>query len=132
MSYVSLLKNIPDILSQPAGIAAIASVGIHGAIAFILPLMPVDSSKSTKEASSNKPVGLVQLSQADQNRLREIKTQIKQSMEQTHNTILAILTPEQRQQVEQKKLEMEKRREEFRQKRQERKADQNSTKSNNK
>lgn len=72
MSYVSLLKNIPDILSQPAGIAAIASVGIHGAIAFILPLMPVDSSKSTKQVSSNKPVGLVQLSQADQNRLPQI------------------------------------------------------------
>jgi hypothetical protein len=72
MSYVSLLKNIPDILSQPAGIAAIASVGIHGAIAFILPLMPVDSSKSTKQLSSTKPVGLVQLSQADQNRLPQI------------------------------------------------------------
>ncbi|MBW4572577.1 MAG: hypothetical protein KME31_32750 [Tolypothrix carrinoi HA7290-LM1] len=72
MSYVSLLKNIPDILSQPAGIAAIASVGIHGAIAFILPLMPVDSNKSTKQVSSNKPVGLVQLSQADQNRLPQI------------------------------------------------------------
>ncbi|NEU76123.1 hypothetical protein PI95_027250 [Hassallia byssoidea VB512170] len=72
MSYVSLLKNIPDILSQPAGIAAIASVGIHGAIAFILPLMPVDSSKSTTQVSSNKPVGLVQLSQADQNRLPQI------------------------------------------------------------
>jgi hypothetical protein len=72
MSYVSVLKNIPDILSQPAGIAAIASVGIHGAIAFILPLMPVDSSKSTKQVSSTKPVGLVQLSQADQNRLPQI------------------------------------------------------------
>jgi hypothetical protein len=72
MSYVSLLKNIPDILSQPAGIAAIASVGIHGAIAFILPLMPVDSIQSTKQVSSNKPVGLVQLSQADQSRLPQI------------------------------------------------------------
>ena len=72
MSYVSLLKNIPEILSQPAGIAAIASVGIHGAIAFVLPLMPVDSSKSTTQVSSNKPVGLVQLSQADQSRLPQI------------------------------------------------------------
>lgn len=72
MSYASLLKNIPDILSQPAGIAAIASVGIHGAIAFILPLMPVDSSKSTKQVSSTKPIGLVELSQADQNRLPQI------------------------------------------------------------
>lgn len=59
------------------------------------------------------------LTEADQNRIREIRTQMKQSMEQTHNTILAILTPEQRQRVEQQKLEREKRREERRQRRQE-------------
>jgi hypothetical protein len=68
MSYVSLLKNIPEILSQPTGIAAIASLGIHGAIALIVPLMPVDSSKSSTTDSS-KVVGLMELSPADQNRL---------------------------------------------------------------
>jgi hypothetical protein len=101
MSYVSLLKNIPDILSQPAGIAAIASVGIHGAIAFILPLMPVDSVKSTKQVSSNKPVGLVQLSQADQNRLPQIpgtsqvalKPQVPLPNFATQPTQLATLPP---------------------------------------
>ncbi|MCV3214763.1 hypothetical protein OGM63_14760 [Plectonema radiosum NIES-515] len=101
MSYVSLLKNIPDILSQPAGIAAIASVGIHGAIAFILPLMPVDSVKSTKQVSSNKPVGLVQLSQADQNRLPQIpgtsqvalKPQVPLPNFATQPTQLAALPP---------------------------------------
>lgn len=101
MSYVSLLKNIPDILSQPAGIAAIASVGIHGAIAFILPLMPVDSNKSTKQVSSNKPVGLVQLSQADQNRLPQIpgtsqvalKPQVPLPNFTTQPTPLAALPP---------------------------------------
>lgn len=67
MSYVSLLKNIPELLSQPTGIAAIASVGIHGAIALIVPLMPVDSNKP-KEAAS-KSVGVLELSQVDQNRL---------------------------------------------------------------
>lgn len=67
MSYVSMLKNIPEILSQPTGIAAIASLGIHGAIALIVPLMPVDSSKS--QASSKKSVGVLELSQADQSRL---------------------------------------------------------------
>ncbi|MBW4476591.1 MAG: hypothetical protein KME54_06895 [Tolypothrix brevis GSE-NOS-MK-07-07A] len=101
MSYVSLLKNIPDILSQPAGIAAIASVGIHGAIAFILPLMPVDSIKSTKQVSSTKPVGLVQLSQADQNRLPQIpgtsqvalKPQVPLPNFTTQPTQLAALPP---------------------------------------
>ncbi|WP_427161381.1 hypothetical protein ACQFX9_07305 [Aliinostoc sp. HNIBRCY26] len=68
MSYVSVLKNIPEFLSQPAGIAAIASVGIHGAIALIVPLMPVDS-KQPKEQSTQKTVGVLQLSQADLSRL---------------------------------------------------------------
>ncbi|MEH2248276.1 hypothetical protein [Nostoc sp.] len=68
MSYVSLLKNIPEILSQPIGIAAIASLGIHGAIAMIVPLMPMESNKP-KETASSKTVGLLELSQADQNRL---------------------------------------------------------------
>jgi hypothetical protein len=71
MSYVSLLKNLPEILSQPTGIAAIASLGIHGAIALIVPLVPVDSNK-TKESASSKTVGVMELSQADQSRLPQI------------------------------------------------------------
>lgn len=75
MSYVSLLKNIPEILSQPIGIAAIASLGIHGAIAMIVPLMPMDSSKP-KQTASSKTVGLLELSQADQNRLPQTAPQV--------------------------------------------------------
>ncbi|MEB3215278.1 MAG: hypothetical protein VKN72_03320 [Nostocales cyanobacterium 94392] len=67
MSYVSVLKNIPEFLSQPAGIAAIASVGIHGAIAFILPLMPVD--RKVNQEASPKSVGVMELSEAEQSRL---------------------------------------------------------------
>ncbi|MDF5727593.1 MAG: hypothetical protein PUP92_06025 [Rhizonema sp. PD38] len=73
MSYVSILKNIPDFLSQPTGIAAIASLGIHGAIAFILPLMPVDSKVAEHQAIP-KTVGLVELNQAEQNRLPQVGT----------------------------------------------------------
>ena len=77
MSYVSLLKNIPEIFSQPTGIAAIASLGIHGAIALIVPLMPVNSSQSAK-TNSPKAVGLMELSAADQSRLPQppITTQV--------------------------------------------------------
>ncbi|MEH2300540.1 MAG: hypothetical protein V7K88_16455 [Nostoc sp.] len=75
MSYVSLFKNIPDILSQPIGIAAIASLGIHGAIAMIVPLMPMDSNKP-KQTASSKTVGLLELSQADQNRLPQSTSQV--------------------------------------------------------
>jgi len=77
MSYVSLLKNIPEIFGQPTGIAAIASLGIHGAIALIVPLMPVNSSQSAK-TNSPKAVGLMELSTADQSRLPQtpITTQV--------------------------------------------------------
>ncbi len=75
MSYVSLLKNIPEILSQPIGIAALASLGIHGAIAMIVPLMPMESNKPQETASSTT-VGLLELSQADQNRLPQSTPQI--------------------------------------------------------
>lgn len=68
MSYVSLLKTIPDFLSKPAGIAIIASVGIHGVIALMLPLMPMEARK-TKEVKTPKTVGLVELNQADRQRL---------------------------------------------------------------
>ena len=73
MSYVSLLKNIPEFLSQPTGIAVIASLGIHGAIAFLLPLAPVDS-KPKQQVASAKPVGLVELNQAEQKRLPQAST----------------------------------------------------------
>ncbi|MBW4667221.1 MAG: hypothetical protein KME60_07205 [Cyanomargarita calcarea GSE-NOS-MK-12-04C] len=82
MSYVSLLKNIPDILSQPAGIAAIASVGLHGAIAIIMPLMPVESSKpketvsASRTASKTKTVGVVELNKAQLSRLPQPAPQI--------------------------------------------------------
>ncbi|SRR5579883_185312 len=73
MSYASLLKNIPDFLSQPTGIAVLASLGIHGAIAFLLPLVPVDS-KPKQQVASTKTVGLIELNQAEQNRLPQNNT----------------------------------------------------------
>jgi Spy/CpxP family protein refolding chaperone len=62
-----------------------------------------------------------ELTETDRTRLNELRTQMKQSMEQNHNTILGILTAEQRQKLEQMKQEKQKRREEFRQRRQENK-----------
>jgi hypothetical protein len=66
MPYFSLLKNIPGIFTQPTGIAAIASVGIHGAIAMIVPLVPVDSSAS-QETEAPRTVGLVTINPSDLN-----------------------------------------------------------------
>ncbi|MFM7408069.1 MAG: hypothetical protein ACKO3K_15800 [Cuspidothrix sp.] len=81
MSYVSLLKNIPEILSQPTGVAAIASLGIHGAIALIVPLMPVNSAQSSK-AESPKAVGLMELTPADQSRLPQPPTTNQVALQQ--------------------------------------------------
>ncbi|MCZ2200690.1 MAG: hypothetical protein O1I87_01935 [Cylindrospermopsis raciborskii PAMP2012] len=84
MSYVSVLKSIPEILGQPTGIAAIASLGVHGAIALIVPLMPIDSNHNqTARPDTTKAVGLMELSPADQNRLpqstsAQIATQLPQ------------------------------------------------------
>ncbi|NMG20847.1 hypothetical protein [Brasilonema bromeliae] len=69
MSYVSLLKNIPEFLSQPTGIAVLASLGIHSAIAFLLPIVPTNSNKPKQEPSLKSSVGLVELSQSEKNRL---------------------------------------------------------------
>ena len=62
-----------------------------------------------------------ELTETDRTRLKELRTQMKQSAEQTHNTILGFLTAEQRQKLEQMKQDKQKRREEFRQRRQENK-----------
>jgi Spy/CpxP family protein refolding chaperone len=50
------------------------------------------------------------ITEQEQARLEEIRTQAKASAEQTHNSILAVLTAEQRTQLEQMKQEMRERR----------------------
>ncbi|BAZ66944.1 hypothetical protein NIES4106_16970 [Fischerella sp. NIES-4106] len=73
MSYVSVFKSIPEIISQPTGIAVLASVGIHGVIALFLPWMQMETQP--KQIKSPKTgVGLVELNQADQSRLPQTTT----------------------------------------------------------
>lgn len=69
MSYASVFRSIPEFIGQPAGIAALASLGIHGAIALILPLVPVNTAKPEKQANAPKPVGVTALSPKEQARL---------------------------------------------------------------
>ncbi len=51
------------------------------------------------------------ITEQEQSRLKEIKTQMRTSAEQTHNAVLAVLTAEQRTQLEQMKQEMRQRHE---------------------
>jgi len=59
MSYLSLLKSLPDNLRQPAGIAFIASIGVHGLVGFSLPLL---SSSQTETPDQQQKVKVVELS----------------------------------------------------------------------
>ena len=84
-----------------------------------------ESARVINEPLHNEIRGLIEkkragetLNETEQARLTEIKTQMKQSSEQIHNSVLGILTAEQRQQLDQMKQEMKQRREERRQMRQ--------------
>lgn len=75
-------------------------------------------SSKPNQAQFDEMRGLMQkkrdgsITEQEQARLKEIRTQMKASAEQTQNSVLAILTPEQRTQFEQMKQEMRQRHEE--------------------
>lgn len=71
MSYGSFLKSLPQALRQPTGIATIASVGVHGLLWIVLPILPL-ASKTTE--SDPEPVQLVELTPAEQSRLPSFAT----------------------------------------------------------
>jgi len=75
-----------------------------------------EALKSIREARRNG--GTVTEEQKAQ--MKELRQARKAKMDQVQQQILAVLTPEQKSQLEARKAEMQKRREEFRQKRQER------------
>jgi len=69
-----------------------------------------------------------EITAAQRERMKSLRTEMKAKHESVRAQVLAILTPEQRTQLEAKKAEMEKRREEFRQNRQERKTNRDAAK----
>ena len=75
-----------------------------------------DLMKSIRETRKNG--GMITEDQKAQ--LKQLRSERKAKMESVHQQILAVLTPEQKTQLETRKAEMQKRREEFRQKRQDR------------
>jgi len=87
----------------------------------------MESKRNKGEANQTQREELRQIIEAkrsgtitaeQQARLKALHEQRRQEMRQTHEQILAILTPEQKTQLEQLKQERKERREEFRQKRQ--------------
>ena len=76
----------------------------------------LDQMKAIRETRKNG--GTITDEQKAQ--MKQLRDAQRAKMESVHQQILAILTPEQKAQLEQRKADMQKRREEFRQKRQER------------
>ena len=81
-----------------------------------------ETSRAANEPLHQEMRGIIEkrrgggeLTETDRARLTEIRTQMKQSADQTRNTVMALLTVEQRAQLEQFKQERQKRRDERRQ-----------------
>lgn len=66
MSYASLFKSLPEKLTQPIGIAILASLGIHVLVGFTLPYW---SGSSNGKSKPIRNVKLVQLPQSERNRI---------------------------------------------------------------
>lgn len=66
MSYLSLLKSLPNNLRQPAGIAFIASIGVHGLVGVTLPLL---SPAEIETPDRQQRVQVIELSPDQEKRL---------------------------------------------------------------
>ncbi|HAX90444.1 MAG TPA: hypothetical protein DCY91_30435 [Cyanobacteria bacterium UBA11370] len=69
MSYISVIQNFLEKLNQPSGIAAMASVGIHGILGLTLPYMPVFSRE---EPIDPQMVQLMALSPTELSRIPDL------------------------------------------------------------
>lgn len=72
MSYASLVKIPEKILGSSTSLAAIASLGIHGLLLAILPVLPFESK--SLESTSQRTVGLTELTPAELSRLPQVAT----------------------------------------------------------
>ena len=70
MSYVSILKSLPE--TRSTGLAILASLGVHGLLWVVLPAIPF-SSQSVGPVSQ-RTIGLVQLTPAELSRLPRAAT----------------------------------------------------------
>ncbi|HEY9861407.1 MAG TPA: TonB family protein [Candidatus Obscuribacterales bacterium] len=72
MSYWSFIQSLPQALRQPSGIASIASIGLHGLLWIVLPILPLASK--TTESEAQRSVQIVELTPAEQSRLPSFAT----------------------------------------------------------
>lgn len=90
MSYASLIKTLPE-SSRSTGLATLASLGIHGLLGAVLPLLPLDS---TLEPQIQGSVGLVELTASEQSRIPQTSTsQVTLPSVATQSSVLSPLSP---------------------------------------
>ncbi len=90
MSYASLLK-IPGTLQSSTGLAALASLGIHGLLWAVLPVLPLESK--SLESQSPQTVGLVELTPDEQSRLPQSPSEVTLPPFATQPSVLPPLPP---------------------------------------
>ena len=89
---------------------------------------PTEAQMAEMKAMHEARKSGAEITEAQREQMKAYREQMRAKHESVKAQILAILTPEQRQQLEARKAEREKRREEFRQQRQERKATKDAAK----
>ncbi|WP_143167815.1 hypothetical protein [Chroogloeocystis siderophila] len=67
MSYASLMRTLPESFRSTNGMAAVASLGIHGLLLIVLPFLPYDSQLAAN--IQQRTVGIVELTPEEQSRL---------------------------------------------------------------
>ncbi len=90
MSYASLIKTLPEMRSS-TGKAFLASLGIHGLLWVVLPVLPFDSKPV--ESQLQRTVGLIELTPAEQSRLPQVSTQVTIPPVATQPSVLPPLPP---------------------------------------
>lgn len=90
MSYASLLK-IPGILQSSTSLAALASLGIHGLLWAVLPVLPFESK--SLEPQPQQTVGLIELTPDEQSRLPQSSSDVTLPPFATQPSVLPPLPP---------------------------------------
>jgi hypothetical protein len=71
MSYASILQTLPESWRSSGGLAALASLGVHGLLFIVLPLVSLDS----QDVQLHRTVGIVELTPEEQSRLPQYPQQ---------------------------------------------------------
>lgn len=71
MSYASIFQTLPESWRSSRGLAALASLGVHGLLFIVLPLVSLDS----QDLQLQRTVGIVELTPEEQSRLPQYPQQ---------------------------------------------------------